>query len=131
MTLRKIAGLGALLSFVPGAAMAEEATLSSDDSISMVLVTALLLMTISGLALVCANMPRAKNVRLILLQCVAASRLVHLLRFVPGYTSYLATTRLKSKLNDDDCPSAFAVRAMRRFGPAVDTPLQLRMQLKS
>lgn len=119
------------MSFVPGAAMAEEATLSSDDSTSMVLVTALLLMTISGLALVCANMPRAKNVRLILLQCVAASRLVHLLRFVPGYTSYLVTTRLKSKLNDDDCPSAFAVRAMRRFGPAVDTPLQLRMQLKS
>lgn len=131
MTLRTLAGLSALLSLVPGLAMAEEVNLNSGDTTSMVLATALLLMAIPGLALFCASMLRVKNVRSVLLQCFAASGLIHLLRFVIAYNPRLATTRLKSKLHVDDCPSAFAVHALRRFGPAVDTPSPFRMQLKS
>ena len=64
MTLRKFAGLGALLSLIsPGIAMAQEATLDSGDTAWMLTSTALvLLMTAPGLALFYGGMVRKKNV---------------------------------------------------------------------
>nr|BFE93061.1 hypothetical protein GCM10020185_35970 [Pseudomonas brassicacearum subsp. brassicacearum] len=66
MTLRKFAGLGALLSFaMPGLAMAEEAAapvLNSGDTAWMLTATILVLfMTIPGLALFYGGMVRSKK----------------------------------------------------------------------
>ena len=70
MTLRKIAGLGALLSLVfPGLALADEAVLNSGDTAWMLTATALVLfMTIPGLALFYAGMVRSKNVLSVMMQ---------------------------------------------------------------
>ncbi|RTX26997.1 ammonium transporter [Pseudomonas aeruginosa] len=89
MTLRKIAGLGALLSLVlPGVALAaEEPVLNSGDTAWMLISTALvLLMTIPGLALFYGGMVRAKNVLSIMMQCFAITGLITILWVVYGYS---------------------------------------------
>ena len=89
MTLRKIAGLGALLSLaLPGVALAaEEPVLNSGDTAWMLISTALvLLMTIPGLALFYGGMVRAKNVLSIMMQCFAITGLITLLWVVYGYS---------------------------------------------
>ncbi|HCG1299529.1 TPA: ammonium transporter [Pseudomonas aeruginosa] len=89
MTLRKIAGLGALLSLaLPGVALAaEEPVLNSGDTAWMLISTALvLLMTIPGLALFYGGMARAKNVLSIMMQCFAITGLITILWVVYGYS---------------------------------------------
>ena len=89
MTLRKIAGLGALLSLaLPGVALAaEEPVLTSGDTAWMLISTALvLLMTIPGLALFYGGMVRAKNVLSIMMQCFAITGLITILWVVYGYS---------------------------------------------
>src|SRR5690606_6783530 len=94
MTLRRIAGLGALLSLLsPGLAMAEEATLNSGDTAWMLTSTVLVLfMTIPGLALFYAGMVRAKNVLSVLMQCFAVTGLMTVLWTVYGYSLAFDTT---------------------------------------
>ncbi|MGU2006519.1 ammonium transporter [Pseudomonas aeruginosa] len=89
MTLRKIAGLGALLSLaLPGVALAaEEPVLNSGDTAWMLISTALvLLMTIPGLVLFYGGMVRAKNVLSIMMQCFAITGLITILWVVYGYS---------------------------------------------
>ncbi|KAJ26923.1 ammonium transporter [Pseudomonas aeruginosa M10] len=89
MTLRKIAGLGALLSLaLPGVALAaEEPVLNSGDTAWMLISTGLaLLMTIPGLALFYGGMVRAKNVLSIMMQCFAITGLITILWVVYGYS---------------------------------------------
>lgn len=90
MTLRKIAGLGALLSLVmPGLALAEEAApaLNSGDTAWMLTATALVLfMTIPGLALFYGGMVRSKNVLSVMMQCFAITGLMSILWVVYGYS---------------------------------------------
>ncbi|HBO1861066.1 TPA: ammonium transporter [Pseudomonas aeruginosa] len=89
MTLRKIAGLGALLFLaLPGVALAaEEPVLNSGDTAWMLISTALvLLMTIPGLALFYGGMVRAKNVLSIMMQCFAITGLITILWVVYGYS---------------------------------------------
>ncbi|MFV3331313.1 ammonium transporter [Pseudomonas sp. NY15437] len=91
MTLRKYAGLGALLPLaMPGLAMADEAAapvLNSGDTAWMLISSALvLLMTIPGLALFYGGMVRAKNVLSIMMQCFAITALVSILWVVYGYS---------------------------------------------
>ena len=89
MTLRTIAGLGALLSLaLPGVALAaEEPVLNSGDTAWMLISTALvLLMTIPGLALFYGGMVRAKNVLSIMMQCFAITGLITILWVVYGYS---------------------------------------------
>lgn len=98
MTLRKIAGLGALLSlFSPGLALAEEATLNSGDTAWMLTATALVLfMTIPGLALFYAGMVRSKNVLSVMMQCFAITALMSLLWFAYGYSLAFDTTGMEA-----------------------------------
>jgi Amt family ammonium transporter len=98
MTLRKIAGLGALLSLLsPGLAMAEEATLNSGDTAWMLTATALVLfMTIPGLALFYAGMVRSKNVLSVMMQCFAITALMSILWFVYGYSLAFDTTGMEA-----------------------------------
>ncbi|MBO3276159.1 ammonium transporter [Pseudomonas schmalbachii] len=89
MTLRKYAGLGALLPLVmPGLALAaEEPVLNSGDTAWMLVSTALvLLMTIPGLALFYSGMVRAKNVLSVMMQCFAITALISILWVVYGYS---------------------------------------------
>ncbi|WP_300656236.1 ammonium transporter [Pseudomonas sp.] len=87
MTLRKIAGLGALLSLVPGFAMADEAVLNGGDTAWMLVATVLVLfMTIPGLALFYAGMVRSKNVLSVLMQCFAITGLISVIWVVYGYS---------------------------------------------
>ena len=97
MTLRKIAGLGALLSLVfPGLALADEAVLNSGDPAWMLTATALVLfMTIPGLALFYAGMVRSKNVLSVLMQCFAITGLISILWVVYGYSLAFDTTGME------------------------------------
>lgn len=99
MTLRKIAGLGALLSFVmPGLALAEEAApaLNSGDTAWMLTATALVLfMTIPGLALFYGGMVRSKNVLSVMMQCFAITGLMSILWVVYGYSMAFDTTGME------------------------------------
>ncbi|WP_445937195.1 ammonium transporter [Pseudomonas sp.] len=96
MTLRKIAGLGALLSLFPGYAMAEEASLNSGDTAWMLVATVLVLfMTIPGLALFYAGMVRSKNVLSVLMQCFAITGLISILWVVYGYSMAFDTTGME------------------------------------
>jgi len=96
MTLRKIAGLGALLSLVPGFAMAEEASLNSGDTAWMLVATVLVLfMTIPGLALFYAGMVRSKNVLSVLMQCFAVTGLISILWVVYGYSLAFDSTGME------------------------------------
>ncbi|GGK03727.1 ammonium transporter [Pseudomonas matsuisoli] len=99
MTLRKIAGLGALLSlFVPSLALAqEEATLNSGDTAWMMISTALVLfMTIPGLALFYGGMVRSKNILSVLMQCFAITGLISILWMVYGYSLTFDTTGMEA-----------------------------------
>lgn len=96
MTLRKIAGLGALLSLVPGFAMAEEASLNNGDTAWMLVATVLVLfMTIPGLALFYAGMVRSKNVLSVLMQCFAVTGLISILWVVYGYSLAFDSTGME------------------------------------
>ncbi len=98
MTLRKIAGLGALLSLaLPGVALAaEEPVLNSGDTAWMLISTALvLLMTIPGLALFYGGMVRAKNVLSIMMQCFAITGLITILWVVYGYSPAFDTAGME------------------------------------
>ncbi|ARU90369.1 ammonium transporter [Pseudomonas sp. M30-35] len=97
MTLRKIAGLGALLSLVlPSVALADEVVLNSGDTAWMIVATALVLfMTIPGLALFYGGMVRSKNVLSVMMQCFAVTCLVSLLWVVYGYSMAFDTTGME------------------------------------
>nr|WP_314876938.1 ammonium transporter [uncultured Pseudomonas sp.] len=99
MTLRQIAGLGALLSLaMPGLALAEEAvpTLNSGDTAWMLTATALVLfMTIPGLALFYGGMVRSKNVLSVMMQCFAITGLISILWMVYGYSLAFDTTGME------------------------------------
>ncbi len=98
MTLRKIAGLGALLSVItPSLALAQEATLDSGDTAWMLTSTALVLfMTIPGLALFYAGMVRSKNVLSVMMQCFAITGLMSILWFAYGYSLAFSTTGMEA-----------------------------------
>ncbi|MCU1718026.1 ammonium transporter [Pseudomonas sp. 5P_3.1_Bac2] len=97
MTLRKIAGLGALLSLaMPGLAMADEVVLNSGDTAWMLTATALVLfMTIPGLALFYGGMVRSKNILSVMMQCFAITGLMSILWFVYGYSMAFDTTGME------------------------------------
>ncbi|MDF0734222.1 ammonium transporter [Pseudomonas entomophila] len=100
MTLRKIAGLGALLSLVmPGLALAEEAAapvLNSGDTAWMLTATALVLfMTIPGLALFYGGMVRSKNLLSVMMQCFAITGLISILWVIYGYSLAFDTTGME------------------------------------
>ncbi|EAN8120694.1 ammonium transporter [Pseudomonas juntendi] len=99
MTLRKIAGLGALLSLVmPGLALAEDAApaLNSGDTAWMLTATALVLfMTIPGLALFYGGMVRSKNVLSVMMQCFAITGLMSILWVIYGYSLAFDTSGME------------------------------------
>ncbi|CAN7171077.1 MULTISPECIES: ammonium transporter [Pseudomonas] len=98
MTLRKAAGLGALLSLVtPGLAMAaDEVVLNSGDTAWMLTATALVLfMTIPGLALFYGGMVRSKNILSVMMQCFAITGLISILWVVFGYSLAFDTTGME------------------------------------
>ncbi|WP_338798780.1 ammonium transporter [Pseudomonas monteilii] len=113
MTLRKIAGLGALLSLVmPGLALAKEAApaLNSGDTAWMLTATALVLfMTIPGLALFYGGMVRSKNVLSVMMQCFAITGLMSILWVVYGYSMAFDTTGMeKGVLNFNSFVGGFS-----------------------
>ena len=101
MTLRKIAGLGALLSVVmPGLAMAADGAaapvLNSGDTAWMLTATALVLfMTIPGLALFYGGMVRSKNLLSVMMQCFAITGLISILWVIYGYSITFDTTGME------------------------------------
>ncbi len=97
MTLRKVAGLGALLSLVtPGLAMADEVVLNSGDTSWMLVASVLvLLMTIPGLALFYGGMVRSKNILSVMVQCFAITGLISLLWVMYGYSMTFDTTGME------------------------------------
>lgn len=98
MTLRKFAGLGALLSLIsPGIAMAQEATLDSGDTAWMLTATALVLfMTIPDLALFYGGMVRSKNILSVMMQCFAITGLMSILWMVYGYSLAFDTAGMEA-----------------------------------
>lgn len=98
MTLRRFAGLGALLSLIsPGIALAQDATLDSGDTAWMLAATALVLfMTIPGLALFYGGMVRSKNILSVMLQCFAIAGLMSILWMVYGYSLAFDTTGMEA-----------------------------------
>ncbi|MCQ4312475.1 ammonium transporter [Stutzerimonas sp. VN223-3] len=98
MTLRKFAGLGALLSLIsPGIAMAQEATLDSGDTAWMLTATALVLfMTIPGLALFYGGMVRSKNILSVMMQCFAITGLMSILWMAYGYSLAFDTAGMEA-----------------------------------
>ncbi|MEK0362043.1 ammonium transporter [Pseudomonas sp. CBC3] len=98
MTLRRFAGLGALLSLIsPGIALAQDATLDSGDTAWMLTATALVLfMTIPGLALFYGGMVRSKNILSVMLQCFAIAGLMSILWMVYGYSLAFDTTGMEA-----------------------------------
>ncbi|WP_312570571.1 ammonium transporter [Stutzerimonas balearica] len=98
MTLRKFAGLGALLCLLsPSLALAQEATLDSGDTAWMLTATALVLfMTIPGLALFYSGMVRSKNVLSVMMQCFAITGLMSILWMVYGYSLAFDTTGMEA-----------------------------------
>ncbi len=99
MTLRSFAGLGALLSllFVPGLAVAQEATLDSGDTAWMLTATALVLfMTIPGLALFYGGMVRSKNILSVMMQCFAITGLISILWMIYGYSLAFDTSGMEA-----------------------------------
>ncbi|WP_312933574.1 ammonium transporter [Pseudomonas sp.] len=99
MTLRQIAGLGALLPLVlPGLALADETApvLNSGDTAWMLTATALVLfMTIPGLALFYGGMVRSKNVLSVMMQCFAITGLISLLWMIYGYSLAFDTSGME------------------------------------
>lgn len=98
MTLRNLAGKGALLSLLasPGLAMAQEVTLDSGDTSWMLVSTALVLfMTIPGLALFYGGMVRSKNILSVMMQCFAITAMISILWMVYGYSLAFDTTGMQ------------------------------------
>ena len=101
MTLRKFAGLGALLSLVmPSLAMAADEVaapvLNSGDTAWMLTSTALVLfMTIPGLALFYGGMVRSKNILSVMMQCFAITGLISILWVIYGYSIAFDTTGME------------------------------------
>ena len=97
MTLRKFAGLGALLSLAtPGLAMADEVVLNSGDTSWMLISSVLVLfMTIPGLALFYGGMVRSKNILSVMMQCFAITGLISLLWVIYGYSMAFDTTGME------------------------------------
>jgi len=97
MTLRKVAGLSALLSLVtPGLAMADEVVLNSGDTAWMLVASVLvLLMTIPGLALFYGGMVRSKNILSVMMQCFAITGLITLLWVIYGYSMVFDVTGME------------------------------------
>ena len=97
MTLRKFAGLGALLSFAtPGLAMADEVVLNSGDTSWMLISSVLVLfMTIPGLALFYGGMVRSKNILSVMMQCFAITGLISLLWVIYGYSLVFDVTGME------------------------------------
>ncbi|WP_085678423.1 MULTISPECIES: ammonium transporter [unclassified Pseudomonas] len=124
MTLRKIAGLGALLSLVmPGLALAEEAAapaLNSGDTAWMLTSTALVLfMTIPGLALFYGGMVRSKNVLSVMMQCFAITGLISILWVIYGYSMAFDTTGMeKGVLNFNSFVGGFSKAFLSGVTPA-------------
>ncbi|AUF98509.1 ammonium transporter [Pseudomonas shirazensis] len=123
MTLRQIAGLGALLSLaMPGLALAEEAvpTLNSGDTAWMLTATALVLfMTIPGLALFYGGMVRSKNVLSVMMQCFAITGLISILWMVYGYSLAFDTTGMeKGVLNFSSFVGGFSKAFLNGVTPA-------------
>ncbi|MDP3846898.1 MAG: ammonium transporter [Pseudomonas sp.] len=102
MTLRKVAGLGALLSLVtPGLAMADEVVLNSGDTSWMLISSILvLLMTIPGLALFYGGMVRSKNVLSVMMQCFAITGLISILWVVYGYSIAFDTIGMEAQVTN-------------------------------
>ncbi|MCQ4307271.1 ammonium transporter [Pseudomonas stutzeri] len=98
MTLRRFAGLGALLSLIsPGIALAQDVTLDSGDTAWMLTATALVLfMTIPGLALFYGGMVRSKNILSVMLQCFAIAGLMSILWMAYGYSLAFDTTGMEA-----------------------------------
>ena len=102
MTLRKFAGLGALLSVVmPGLAMAADEVaapvLNSGDTAWMLTATALVLfMTIPGLALFYGGMVRSKNILSVMMQCFAITGLISILWVIYGYSITFDTAGMEA-----------------------------------
>ncbi len=120
MTLRKIAGLGALLSLVtPGLAMADEVVLNSGDTAWMLTATALVLfMTIPGLALFYSGMVRSKNVLSVMMQCFAITGLISLLWVIYGYSMAFDTTGMEKGVTN---LNSFVGGLSKAFLSGVDT----------
>ena len=120
MTLRKIAGLGALLSLVtPGLAMADEVVLNSGDTAWMLTATALVLfMTIPGLALFYSGMVRSKNVLSVMMQCFAITGLISILWVVYGYSLAFDTTGMEKGVTN---LNSFVGGLSKAFLSGVDT----------
>ncbi|NIE75417.1 ammonium transporter [Pantoea sp. Tr-811] len=124
MTLRKIAGLGALLSLVmPGLALAEETAapaLNSGDTAWMLTSTALVLfMTIPGLALFYGGMVRSKNVLSVMMQCFAITGLISILWVIYGYSMAFDTTGMeKGVLNFSSFVGGFSKAFLSGVTPA-------------
>ena len=97
MTLRKFAGLGALLSLAtPGLAMADEVVLNSGDTSWMLVASVLVLfMTIPGLALFYGGMVRSKNILSVMMQCFAITGLISLLWVIYGYSMVFDVTGME------------------------------------
>ncbi len=101
MTLRKFAGLGALLSLVmPSLALAADEVaapvLNSGDTAWMLTSTALVLfMTIPGLALFYGGMVRSKNILSVMMQCFAITGLISILWVIYGYSIAFDTTGME------------------------------------
>ena len=98
MTLRKFAGLGALLSLLmPGIAMAQETKLDSGDTAWMLVAAVLvLLMTIPGLALFYGGMVRSKNILSVMMQCFAITGMISILWMIYGYSLAFDTAGMEA-----------------------------------
>ncbi|HEX5842819.1 MAG TPA: ammonium transporter [Pseudomonas sp.] len=120
MTLRKIAGLGALVSLVtPGLAMADEVVLNSGDTAWMLVASALVLfMTIPGLALFYGGMVRSKNVLSVMMQCFAITGLISLLWVIYGYSMAFDTTGMEKGVTN---LNSFIGGLSKAFLSGVDT----------
>ena len=98
MTLRKIAGLGALLSVVmPGLAMAADEVaapvLNSGDTAWMLVSSALvLMMSVPGLALFYGGLVRTKNMLSVLMQVLTIVCVAALVWFGWGYSMAFTST---------------------------------------
>src|SRR5476649_719691 len=125
MTLRKFAGLGALLSLVmPALAMAADPVpapvLNSGDTSWMLTSTALVLfMTIPGLALFYGGMVRSKNILSVMMQCFAITGLITILWFIYGYSMAFDTTGMEvNVVNLNSFVGSFAKAFLAGITPA-------------
>ena len=120
MTLRKFAGLGALLSLVtPGIAMADEVLLNTGDTAWMLVASLLVLfMTIPGLALFYGGMVRSKNVLSVMMQCFAITGLISLLWVIYGYSMAFDTTGMEKGVTN---LNSFVGGLSKAFLSGVDT----------